>query len=764
MNKQRDNVALICTVAELGSLFTETHSLDEFLDNVVKTVADHMRASVCSIYLYEHENDELVLTANRGLNRDAIGTVKLKPGEGITGAAFRDLRPICEERASASPYFKFFPGTREELYEAFLAVPIVRGLTRIGVLVVQHQQPGYFDDNDTQALQAISSQLASTIENTNLFLRVRHEKTATPKKEEQNKSGRKRFIKGAPGGEGTALGTVRFYGRMSEEDLLETLNKTGTETRLELVDFEKSLATTEKQLEELQAHMEEQAPDLQASLIFSAHLLMLKDPAFCDQIRERINNGTQPLTALFNVVRELSAMFAKSPNPRLREKEQDINDLGYRLAKNMLPGTDDDAILKGAVVIAGELLPSDILKIAAQEAAGLVLTEGGFTAHVSILARSLGIPIVVLKKPNDLDVHDGETILIDAAQGTLRIDPDEEVLCNYREMQRVEQEQAEAAAETPLETPETLTKDGEQIQLLANINLLSEIKIARQLSAEGIGLYRSEFPYIVRDDFPREQEQYRIYAQILEQMDGREVTFRTLDVGGDKMLSYFPSLNESNPFLGMRAIRFSLQHRDVFKDQLRALLRAGANRELRIMFPFISSVDDFIAAREVVAECIESLQTSETTHNSNPKLGVMIELPSAVEIAAELAQESDFLCLGTNDLVQYMLAVDRTNTDIAEYYVPYHPAVLRAVNKVAAAAINAGKDISVCGEMAGDPRLLPFLIGCGIRKLSLDARLLPKIRANIAKIDMLQARTMHKKMLAAGRIAEITKIIKTQEL
>ena len=759
MSKYRDNVKLICTVAELGSLFTETQSLDGFLDNVVKTVAEHMHASVCSIYLHEEETDDLVLSANRGLSPDSIGNVRLKPTEGITGAAFRELRPIREARASESPYFKFFPGIEEENFEAFLAVPIVRGLTRIGVLVVQHQEAGYFDDNDVKALQAISSQLASTIENTKMFLRVRSGlgRRSTPGKTTRERGG-VGFVKGQSGGEGIALGPARFYGRMREADLVDMLQAAGGPESLSETDFERSLTETERQLEDLQAHMEEQAPDLQASLIFSAHILMLKDPAFCDRVRELIQQGGDPLTAVFSVVEELSRVFADSPNPRLREKVQDVNDLGYRLAQNMLPHGEDLGAFAGAVAIVGEeLLPSDILKIAAQEARGLVLAGGGLTAHIAILARSLGIPLVVLKDSAKLNIHDGEILLIDAGQGTLHINPDEDVLENYREMQRAQSEARERLAVG--EPVETRTRDGERVHMLANINLLSEIQLAKQLNAEGIGLYRSEFPYIVRDDFPKEEEQYRIYTQILNEMEGREVTFRTLDVGGDKMLSYFPSLNEANPFLGMRAIRFSLQHQDIFRDQLRAMLRAGVECKLRIMFPFISSLDDFLAVRDVVFECIGALDTEGIAHNSTPLLGVMVELPSAVEVVDELAAESDFLCLGTNDLVQYMLAVDRTNPEIAEYYVPYHPAVLRAIDRVSQAGIRHGKDVSVCGEIAGDPQLIPFLLGCGLRTFSLDARRFHRVRKCIATVDVSEACELRKKMLAAGRISEIRELI-----
>jgi phosphotransferase system enzyme I (PtsP) len=271
----------------------------------------------------------------------------------------------------------------------------------------------------------------------------------------------------------------------------------------------------------------------------------------------------------------------------------------------------------------------------------------------------------------------------------------------------------------------------------------------------GIGLYRSEFPFIVRSGFPSEEEQFRIYSRIIESMPGKPIIFRTLDVGGDKVLSYFPTAREANPFLGLRALRFSLRNKSIFSQQLRALLRAGVNTELNIMFPLVSSVDDFIEARTVITQCVEALRSENAAHNPYPRVGAMIELPSAVEVVDELAAVCDFLSIGSNDLVQYMLAVDRTNEHLSDLYLSHHPAVLRALKRIADAALKHQKPLSFCGEMVCDPQMLPFLVGIGIRTFSVEVRQIPAVYTHLSRIDSSYAAAAAKHLLTLGRIRDI---------
>jgi len=750
---RKDNVDLICSVGELAGLFEKSTSLENFLQTVVRIVAYHMRAAVCSVYLFEEETQELVLTANQGL--EIKKSIRLKLGEGLTGTALKELRPIREGHAASNPRYKFIPGISEEKYRAFLAVPILRGISRIGALVVQDPVENYFDENDTKALQAIAAQLATTIENAKLLIAL-HGKggesaAAVPAKPAPAVN--LKFIKGQSGARGYAVGRPTIFGGGAEMFVAD--GSAGGAACTE-EDFLRALARTEQQLEALQLSMQEALADV-ASMIFSAHLLMVKDPKFSGDMLERIRGGEAPAAAIHHVVRRYCDLFSASANPRMREKVQDVKDLGHRLLQNLKTGPREEPDYEGHIIISGELLPSDILKLAAQKAAGLVQIGGAASSHVSILARSLNLPMVVASEPALFNLGEHQRILIDGDQGNIYVDPDDIVCRNFANLEASRRE-IEKMAESMKE--ETWTRDRVRIHLMANINMLSEIRTARRLKAEGIGLYRSEFPFIVRNNFPSEEEQYRVYRKIIDDMEGREILFRTLDVGGDKMLSYFPGMAESNPFLGLRAIRFSFRYQDIFFQQLRALLRAGAETPVKIMFPMVSSVDDFLRARDMVHACAGQLAAEAIPHCRNPQLGAMIELPAAVEVAGELAAEAAFISIGGNDLVQYMLAVDRTNQQISDLYLSHHPAVLRALKRIADACARHSKPVSLCGEMANDMKLLPFFIGIGLRRFSVEARQIPVLHDRIEAMDAAGSAAFARHLLGLGRIQEVEQALK----
>ncbi len=748
---RKNNVDLICNIGELAGLFEKSTSLEDFLQTVVNVVAYHMRAAVCSVYLYDEESGLLSLTATQGLN--VTSPVRLKLGEGLTGTALKELRPIREGSGEKSPHYKYIPGISEEKYQAFLAVPILRGIARIGVLVLQDPVTDYFDDNDTKALQAIAAQLATTIENAKLLMTL-HQVRQTRPDTTPVAATEIKFVKGKPAARGHAMGRPTIFGELAGPFVVDddALSDARTEE-----DFLRSLRRTEEQLEKLQVKMQERLADV-ASMIFSAHLLIVKDPKFSGEMRRLIQDGSAPAAAINQVVCRYIDLFSSSANPRLREKVQDLKDLGRRLLQNLRPGEEDSVDYAGHIVIARELLPSDILKLAAQKAEGILQVGGAITSHIAILSRSLGLPMVVADDNRLFSLAPHQHLLVDGDLGNVYIDPDESVVKGFAELMASERE-IDTLAEGVGDVTQTL--DGVTIRLMANINMISELKTALKLKAEGVGLYRSEFPFIIRNSFPSEEEQLRVYKIILDQMEGREVLFRTLDVGGDKMLSYFPSVEESNPFLGLRAIRFSFRYKDIFFQQVRALLRAGAGAKLKIMFPMISSVDDFIQARDLVQTCIQQLRTEKAQFNDAPALGAMIELPAAVEVAPELAREADFISIGGNDLVQYMLAVDRTNQHISDLYLSHHPAVLRALKRIADACIGAEKPLSFCGEMAADPRMLPFLIGIGIHRFSVESRMIPPVHRAIALMRASECQALADRLLAMGRIVDVEAALKS---
>jgi len=744
MMKKR-NVDLVCDIAELMSLAEEGQDRKDLLQGVVSSVGKHMQADVCSIYIYDEELKELTLRATQGLDERAIGNVKLKLGEGITGRAVRELRPICVGTASKSSSYKFFPGIHEEEYEAFLAVPILRGLRRIGALVVQAREVNSFTPNDVKALRAIAAQLATMIENVQLLSEVR-ERVALPEAPIARKLARDGIIRGRSASTGTARG--RAYTLDSAQSESCVLPDPGAPPHTP-ADFDQAVEKTMRQIDRLQRQTTADLADV-AVLIFSAHLLILEDNQFTGRIRSLIETGIPAVKAIATVVDEYVEVFSRSKMPLIREKVLDVKDLGNRLTRNLLNEESDTCDYRGQIIIAHELLPSDILKLSAENVEGFIVSSG-VTSHNAIISRSLGIPMVAIGREEADEIHDGVEMLMDGEQGIVYLDPSDEIKRQYKELDEAWKALHDAADVKE----ETLTKCGERVHIYANINLLSDLKPARKFKAEGVGLYRSEFPFIVRSDFPSEEEQYLIYKKLVEQMEGRTVTFRTLDIGGDKMLSYYSHVHEANPFLGMRAIRFSLQNKDIFCEQLRAFLRAGANSDTRIMFPLIASVDDFIAARDIVYECMDELEEADVPFNRDTKLGVMMELPSAVEVADELAYEADFLSIGSNDLIQYMLAVDRTNEKVSSLYRAHHPAILRAINRIVAAAQTHGKHVSICGDLSADSRMLPFLLGVGLRNFSIDIVNAPTVQRLVNATSLKDAEKIANTMLDLGRISEI---------
>ncbi len=746
-----DNEQLLYDISQLNELFRDSTSIQNLLDKTVAMVASHTNSDVCSVYLYNNENKELVLRATRGLNPDSVGRVKLKLGQGLTGLALQELRPIYEKDAVHNPNFKFFPGIFEERYECFLAVPIVRGIWKIGVLVLQRQKGRYFNDSDITALEAAASQLANIIENAR-FLMAMHEPQEEKEKIKTALSEQFKFIKGKVASEGFAYGPAAVANKKKS---LAVLMNRKFDHIYTLEDFHKAITKTAEQLEELQEQVGRKLSDA-ASLIFSAHLVILKDKYFVGGVVNLIESGINPPQAILQVATKYMGSFATSGNSYMQEKTQDIEDLIVRLMSNLLNETEEFGTFRNRVIITGELLPSDLLILSSEEAGGIVLIGGTVTSHLSILARSLRIPMIVSDTYELLGLPDNTPILVDAETGHAYVDPSDEVLERFESQQKAKLTLAEQKRWIK---PVTTTRDGTRVHLFANINLLADLKIASELHCEGVGLYRTEFPFMIRNNFPNEAEQFRTYRELVKLMKGKPITFRTLDMGGDKTLSYYHDIKEQNPALGLRSIRFSLQNKAVFAEQIRAMLRAGAGEDLRIMFPMISSIDEFCRAREVVFECSEELGKQNKEHNRKPKLGIMVELPCVVDLIDDFAKEADFFSIGTNDFIQFMLGVDRTNENVAGAYLPHHPSVLRAMKKVVQSANQNGKEISVCGDMAHQEEYLPFLLGIGIRTLSMNPVYLLKIQKAISEIEINEAKTTTERMLGQSKISDLAQIL-----
>ena len=495
--------------------------------------------------------------------------------------------------------------------------------------------------------------------------------------------------------------------------------------------------------------------------IFSAHLSVLEDPVLEETIQDKITQDHRSaVCAIAQGVEEIAAMFQGLQDPYLQERAADIRDVGRRILENAagVPRVELSSLEEDSVVIARDLTPSETVTMDLSHTMGFVTELGGRTSHTAILSRSLEIPAVVGVSGLLDHIAGGETVILDALEGRLLVDPTDDQVEDYR--RRQSEFLAQRQALNALRDLPAQTRDGRVFSLCANIGGPGDVASAHKYGAEGVGLYRTEFLYMNNTHFPTEEEQFEAYRVVAAEMGkDRPVIIRTLDIGGDKELPYFQFDQEDNPFLGWRAIRMCLDREDVFKTQLRAILRASIFGKLLIMFPMIISLEEFQQAKALLETCKEELRAEGKSFDENIQTGIMVETPAAVMMADVLARHVDFFSIGTNDLTQYTLAVDRGNTRIAHRYDPLHPAVLRAIERVIQASHAAGKWTGMCGEFAGDPRATVLLAGMGLDEFSMTASSIPKIKQLLRSLDCTAARTLAKQALAASSVTEVRELL-----
>ena len=740
---------LLCNVGELTGIFQKSSNINGMLQLVVKVIARHMHTEACAIFLLEKRSRDLVMRAAVGFNQEMVGKLRLKIGEGITGTSLKLLKPICVPKGSEDPNFKYVQGVFEEKYESFLAVPILHSAEKLGVIILEDSKPDYYTTHDIRALTTIASQLANFLENAKILMELRQEKDADNDNGTVEGGEPARFYQGKPVYEGVAIGSAVA---ISDTDVSALMQPDGTVYSNEIASFEQALDLSKRQLEDIQAHMDEKLSEA-GSLIFGSHLLMLSDESFAGSMRTYIKEGRSPEEAVIRVVNDYIRLFIQSENTAVQEKIHDVRDLGHRILKNLAGEAQVDGDYTGQIVVAKNLLPSELVKLGAQNVEGFVIYGSGITSHASILARSLEIPTVLVSDEEFFTRKNGERLVIDAYQGSVIAEPEEEVIDKYLRLKEEMKERRESAAARQDDGIECKTADGTPVELLTNINLLSDIRSAQRKGIGGVGLYRSEYLFLVRSDYVSEEEQLQIYRTILTEMD--PVYFRTMDIGGDKVLPRPEGRVEHNPFMGMRGIRYALKNRNFFTSQLRALLQAGAKKPLFIMYPLVNGGEDFLEAKTLTEEVIEELKNDGLDCNVSPKYGAMIELPSAAATAGVLAEQADFLSIGTNDLVQYMLGVDRTNENVADRYSVYHPSILQTIAYIARAAEMAGCHLSVCGDSAGDEKMLRFYLGLGIRSISVDPRMIDSVRTAIRSIKREELEKEAETLLAMKTMREI---------
>ena len=499
-------------------------------------------------------------------------------------------------------------------------------------------------------------------------------------------------------------------------------------------------------------------PLARGNAIFAAHLDMAEDPTLIDGVEEKISQGKSAQWALEEQMEETCGLLESLEDAYLRERAADVRDVCRRMMA-FLKGLEEDpfsGIREKVILFAEELNPSDTAKMDFRYIKGMVTARGGSTSHVAILARSLEIPALLGVEGILEQVQAGEEAILDGQEGVLFLSPDDLTRRVYAEKREAEEELKQKLKE--MNRLPAVTTDGREVHLFANVGSLKDIELAKKHGADGVGLFRSEFLYMESSRFPTEQEQFEIYKKAAEIMK-KPVTIRTLDIGGDKALPYYQFEKEENPFLGWRAIRFCLDMRDVFKTQLKALLRAAAYGDIRIMYPMIVSVEEFRKANELLEECKEELRERGVLFRESIATGIMVETPAAVLMAEELAKEVDFFSIGTNDLTQYILAADRGNQKLTKLYSPFHPSVLRAVERVIEAGHREGKEVGMCGEFAGDERAVPLLVGLGLDEFSMVSNEIAAVRYQVRGLAEGQMKNLARRVLTAATEKEVRRLL-----
>jgi len=748
------------TLEDISALILHSHDLQETLDNIVTLVAKRMSSDVCSIYLLDEDGETLRLHATRGLARPSVG-ITMKTWEGLSGLAIEQRAVVATDNAPLHPRYKYFRQTREEKVLSFLGVPFFERNNPIGVLVIQTREPRTFTPEEISAATTIAWQISSIVSNAKLLdsIRKKEEERAffaaeverlkksgvlkdggRPKKETSHAPTVLTGIAIAPG---FASGKISVLQRGSaDEAVLERVLPRAEEQKR----FQHALEKARIQTIYLEKRMGEILTEADAA-IFHSHLMILEDRGFLSKVSTLIDSGLGTARAVNEVVGQYVEAFSKMEDPYLRERSADMEDIGRRICDSLDGNQRQPERLRDSrIIVARELLPSDLAIMDHGKVIGIVTERGNSNAHAAVMARALGIPAVFGVEGALKHVGVRSELIVDGTSGCVYINPDTSIRAEYLRLQ-TEHDLKQRALEGIRDLP-AQTTDGCRVTLLANVGLLSDLRVAQLHGAEGVGLYRTEFPFMTRTSFPSRSEQAHIYRRVLEGFPGMPVSIRTLDIGGDKALSYFPHPKEDNPFLGWRSIRVSLEREDIFREQLAGVLLASAHGKCNLMFPLISGVDEVRRIKRILEEVKEELRREGKPFDASIGFGVMIELPAAVMGAEMLAKEVDYFSIGTNDLIQYTLACDRNNPRVKQWYEPYHPAVLHSIKRVADAAAKAGKPATICGEMGGEPVNAVLLMGLGIRSFSLSAPNIPRVKAAIRSVSLKKATEIADRVLA----------------
>ena len=708
---------------ELRELMASSQKPQTRLNNITSLIASHMVAEVCSVYV-AIPGEKLELFSSKGLKTSAVHKTILNVGEGLVGIIAEKAQPLALSDAKLHPNFSYRPETGEEIYHSFLGVPLLRRGQTVGVIVVQNIKLRSYKDEEIEVLETIAMVIAEMIATGELgvFFAI---------KEDDPRHNKPHTVEGLVLSQGIVIGKAVLY-----EKRIEVLKIISEDMELENKRLINGLRDLKHNIEKLINGLEVISNGEHRGVL-EAYQMLSNDPSWEKRLFVAIKKGLTAEGAVQSVQSDVKARLLRQKNPFIREKLYDLDDLSYRLLRHIRGDIDKNINIdlnEDTILFARNMGPADLLEYSSSSIKGLVIEEASPNSHVSIVARALGIPSLGGFGNIINIVENGDKIIIDANAGILHIRQDQDLEAVFRDKlltQASLQKKYDSIRNSP-----TITRDNIPISLMINAGLMIDLPYLKLTNADGIGLFRTELQFMVSSKFPRLTEQETYYSSVLGEAGEKPVTFRTLDIGSDKVLPYFSRKKEDNPALGWRALRFSLERPGLLRLQMRALIKASSNKNLNIIFPLVAEISEFVEAKKIFLKELDFIKLKGYPLPKNYSLGVMIEVPSLLWQLEELYEEVDFISIGSNDLLQYLFASDRGHAQLSQRYDPISISVLRVLKKIITTAEVANIPVSLCGEIAGKPLEAMALLGLGFKQLSITPSNMGAIKSMVLSLDL----------------------------
>jgi phosphotransferase system enzyme I (PtsP) len=770
---------MLTTLRRIVLEFSQEAELKNALERMVYNVKKAMKTDCCSIYLADYHQQHFLLMASDGLAKTSVGETRIGFSEGLVGLVGQREEPLNIADAQRHQDYMHAPEVEEDDFNAFLGTPIIHQRKVLGILAIQQKESRHYTENDEAFLVTLSAQLAGALANAEVKDLLSHQ---------QQKNQGVKQLHGIAGAPGIALSEIIVC--QPQADLAAVSLKKAPDSKKQLLRFEQAIEKTRIEFDVLSSQLSE-AIDDDSLAIFDVYKQLLEQASLGQEVAAKISKGWRADSALKLVIEHYISQFEAIEDSYFRERASDIRDLGTRLLVNIQQqATEELELPKEFILLAQDVSASLVAQYQHQGLLGIISLTGSNNSHAAILARSLGLPAIMGVNAIVLDQLHQQQAILDGYSGELFINPDDGLIQEYQYL--LSQEKALTDKVMEVAQLPCITQDGRAIEVLLNAGLSAGFEHSAKLGALGIGLYRTEIPFMNRNCFPSEQEQTQLYRKVLQAFPKHGVTMRTLDVGGDKSLAYFP-INEENPFLGWRGIRITLDHPEIFLVQVRAMLRANQGlNNLEIMLPMISGVEEVDEANRLINQAFFELKaeltkdiTTELMSERNeegyltqqqaqkkaqavsaklvrPKIGIMLEVPSVIFQMEALAKRVDFFSVGSNDLTQYLLAVDRNNSQVANLYDAFHPAVLNALHSIAEQSAQYLTPISLCGELASEPAGAILLLAMGFDKISMNGHNVPRIKWVIRHISFEQAQNILAKTLTLTTAKQVHSYLNEQ--